>query len=78
MRYSVHSILFLFVFWFTALTTSVTSFSYQIPEQCNKKYFWSKAQHALNRVQPSKIKNKNYFLFFNCVLFEKLVFNIIQ
>ena len=28
-------------------------------------------------VRPSKIKNKNYFLFFNCVLFEKLVFNII-
>jgi len=38
----------------------------------------SKVQNTLNRVRPSKIKNKNYFLFFNCVLFEKLVFNIIQ
>ena len=40
-------------------------------------WVWFKAQNALNWVQPSKIKNKNYFLFFNCVLFEKLVFNII-
>ena len=32
--------------------------------------------NALNRIRPSK---KNYYFFiFNCVLFEKLVFNIIQ
>jgi len=34
----------------------------------------SKLKNTLNRVQPSKIKN----IFFNCILFEKLVFNIIQ
>jgi len=45
-------------------------------EQCSMLFrsdrVQSKAQNALNRVRPSKIKNKNYFLFFNYVLFEKL------
>jgi len=35
------------------------------------------AKNALNQVLPHKIKNI-YFLIFNCVLFEKLVLNIIQ
>jgi hypothetical protein len=39
-------------------------------EQCSmlfrSDWVLSKAQNALNQVRPSKIKNKKYFLFFNC------------
>jgi len=37
---------------------------------------WFNAKNALNRVRSNKIKK--IFLIFNCVLFEKLMLNIIQ